>query len=526
MRSLNAGLEEDTPVNQQLKARLFDSRTAVQTAGLEELIGSITKFRQFEHHLDVKEVREVVNRIFAELMDVLKPPKQSNAERHLKSFPSDQLVELGRVMLSLFEKSAPGSIRDLWNRHIWGEDVHNFYLKLMGLPGEPMPSPGWTPLRHNALGVFAFIQQSGPKKVREKLDEDFLKLAGNISTRTFARGVVTHESLAEQLSRVGITVNPPAPFKQFKDQVVRISKKLPVEMGVLRLRVGEDDLIWVHIADLDATVFLLPEFALASGHVHPTQLAGPQRSSGLRGERIHLSRPDRKIADELIRRSPPVPSFVVEWVRGSGQLHVAVLDRPGKRWKYYKGDKQAAKALEHLGIIEPPSTGLEEDEVLMQRALSTPTDADALKRGEVVTLEGGVRVVQVPAQLQAWSARIYLQVGLEEPKGLPAETHIVRFGAGLEETLQMWRRSPPRSTDVVVFNVEQTPEGLILTAALPLAHPMPAILRARPEVAIAYFKLEAAAWLARRFGIVVDLETMSVNFLQVGPTTYAILRAA
>ena len=102
------------------------------------------------------------------------------------------------------------------------------------------------------------------------------------------------------------------------------------------------------------------------------------------------------------------------------------------------------------------------------------------------------------------------------------------LGAGLEEVLQVWRAQPPAPTDVILFNVEYTPEGPMLSAWLPLVTPLPAVLRGRPET-VARMTAEVLAFVAqvaRRLGYALDLETTRVTFLQVGPRTYAIVRSA
>ena len=124
--------------------------------------------------------------------------------------------------------------------------------------------------------------------------------------------------------------------------------------------------------------------------------------------------------------------------------------------------------------------------------------------------------------------RLHLQEGLQVPSGLPPETEVISLGAGLEEVLAVWRRLSPGPADVILFNVEHTPEGPLLNAWLPLVTPLPAVLRGRPETIarMTARSLALIAQVARRLGYVLDLETTRITFLQVGSSTYAIIRSA
>lgn len=190
------------------------------------------------------------------------------------------------------------------------------------------------------------------------------------------------------------------------------------------------------------------------------------------------------------------------------------LEEPGK-----KLDEIGEKALEY---------GMEEDEGVLQSALGDPARRGALDRREVVVLQertGAPVVMRVSSEL-AVASRIYLQAGL----GLSSSANapIVPLSAGLEQVLAVWRNQPPGSADAILFNVEHTPEGEMLFAWLPLVTPMPAVLRGRRETFAAMTEdaLVFVAQVARRLGRVLDLETTRVTFLQVGPTTYAIVRSA
>jgi len=175
------------------------------------------------------------------------------------------------------------------------------------------------------------------------------------------------------------------------------------------------------------------------------------------------------------------------------------------------------------------AAGLEEDEAVLQAVLADEDHWDALERGDPVTFRSpagtDILVMQVPAEIPS-ASRVYLQEGLQV--GFPVGTEVVPLGAGLEEVLAVWQRQLPGPADTVFFNVEHTPEGPLLHAWLPLVSPLPAVLRGRRETvaAMARDTLLFVAQIARRLGYVLDLETTRITFLQVGPTTYAILRAA
>ena len=183
-------------------------------------------------------------------------------------------------------------------------------------------------------------------------------------------------------------------------------------------------------------------------------------------------------------------------------------------------------------LAEGSQAGLEEDESALQTVLGEPAYKRVLEHGEPVTLQNpiGGSISLLPVSETTLSApRIFLQEGLQVPAGLQSTAaEVVRVGAGLEEVLQVWREQPSDSGDVILFNVEHTPEGPQLSAWLPLVTPLPAVLRGRPETVARMTAevLAVVAQVARSLGHVLDLETTRVTFLQVGPRTYAILRSA
>ena len=168
-----------------------------------------------------------------------------------------------------------------------------------------------------------------------------------------------------------------------------------------------------------------------------------------------------------------------------------------------------------------PEEGSPEDKALVQEVLADGEVGQVLDAGEA-----GSVLVLPEDPLSSWTG-LYLQPGLQPPADLPESVAVRNLPKTLEGVLDVLRNAMVQDSDVVVLNANFVDEQEA-SQWIPPWTTKPGLVRITPEQAASATarNLAAAGSWSRLLGQVVDYGSLTVTYVPVGETTYAVIRSA
>lgn len=145
--------------------------------------------------------------------------------------------------------------------------------------------------------------------------------------------------------------------------------------------------------------------------------------------------------------------FIAQWMPVSKQLHVAVFELPGKRWRYYKGDKETAKVLSKLGIVKPAAAGAEEvrfyDGYTERRTGEVAPGLEELAGQGLIQPNERRVVVPLPSAHELGAGRVFIHAELPQ-KVIPG-VEVIRLPAAPHEARAVLQEFEARPSDLILL---------------------------------------------------------------------------
>lgn len=172
-----------------------------------------------------------------------------------------------------------------------------------------------------------------------------------------------------------------------------------------------------------------------------------------------------------------------------------------------------------------PTRSREDDEAFLQKALSTQEMAHQGWFAYTDFQGNPVFVVRVEPEQRV--STLYLHEGLPLPGQLPVGVPLRRLPDDREGISRIWRESPPDRDAIVIWNGDRVSAAEAQTLMPSSQSPWGSVLIKPLEYeGFSFQELAQRARIAQRIGMVLEMWRYQINYLQVGPSLYAIVRSA